>query len=182
MSAPSGAGKTTLCEYLVSNVPGVVRSVSMTTRPMRSGEKAGRDYFFVDKARFLKKIKNKEFLEYAEVFGQYYGTPADFVEQNLRSNKDVILAIDVQGAMKIKKKPGKNAVFVFILPPSMTDLKKRLMGRKTDSSRQIKQRLAVAKKELSYLNYYDYKVINDDVKTASAELKAIIIAARCRIK
>ncbi len=180
VSAPSGAGKTTLCEKIVKRVPGVVQSVSMTTRPKRPGEKDGRDYFFVSVEEFKKRLKNKEFLEYAKVFDNYYGTPRGFVESNLNKNKDVLLTIDVQGAMQIKKTFKKDCVFIFILPPSIKHLRTRLQKRKTDTTTQINQRLKVAKKELAFLKYYDYEVVNDDIKTAFEQLKAIFIAARCK--
>lgn len=180
VSAPSGAGKTTLCEKLLKQLPGVVRSVSMTTRSKRPGEKEGKDYFFVDVDEFKEKIKRHEFIEYAKVFDNYYGTPVKFVKNNLNKNKDVVLTIDVQGALQIKKNFKKDCVFIFILPPSMRHLRKRLEKRKTDSVKVINQRLRVAKKELTFLKYYDYEVINDDIKTAFEELKAIFIASRCR--
>ena len=155
----------------------------MTTRGKRTGEKNGRDYFFISVEDFKKRIKKKEFIEYAKVFDNFYGTPRKFVEKNLNKKKDVMLTIDVQGAMQIRKNFRKNCVFIFILPPSLTHLKQRLKKRKTDTKAQISKRLAVAKKELSFLKYYDFEVINDDIKTAFEQLKAIFIAARCaRIK
>lgn len=182
VSAPSGAGKTTLCEKLILSLPDVLRSISMTTRSIRTGEVQGKDYFFVTEKEFNKKLKNNEFLEFAKVFDNYYGTPKKFVEKNLKGGKDVLLNIDVQGAMKIRKSFRKKAVFIFILPPSARDLKLRLFKRKTDSAFQIKQRLEVAKKELSYLKYYDYQIINDDIKTAFNQLVSIFIAERCRLR
>ena len=181
VSAPSGAGKTTLCERIVKRVPGVVQSISMTTRPKRPGEKNKKDYFFVSSDEFKKKIKNKEFIEYAKVFDNFYGTPRKFVENNLKKNKHVVLTIDVQGAMQIRKNFKKDSVLIFILPPSMKDLSLRLRKRKTDTNKQISKRLKVAKKELEFLKYYDFKVINDDIKTAFEQLRAIFIASRCRI-
>ena len=180
VSAPSGAGKTTLCEKLVKRVPRVVRSVSMTTRKKRPGEKEGKDYFFVSVEEFKKRLKNKEFIEHAKVFNNFYGTPRKFVESNLNKNKDVLLTIDVQGAMQIRKTFKKKCVFIFILPPSIRHLRIRLQKRKTDSNMQINQRLRVAKKELGFLKYYDYEIINDDIKTAFEQLRAIFIASRCK--
>ena len=180
VSAPSGAGKTTLCEKIIKRVPGVVQSVSMTTREKRPGEKDGKDYFFVSVAEFKKRLKNNEFIEYAKVFDNYYGTPRKFVETNINKNKDVVLTIDVQGAMQIRKTFKKDCVFIFILPPSIKHLRGRLQKRKTDSNMQINQRLRVAKKELTFLKYYDYEVINDDIKIAFEQLKAIFIASRCK--
>lgn len=180
VSAPSGAGKTTLCEQIIKRVPAVVRSVSMTTRRKRPGEKEGRDYFFVSSGIFNKNLKDNKFIEHAKVFDNYYGTPRKFVESNLSKNKDVVLTIDVQGAMQIRKNFKKDCVFIFILPPSIKDLRIRLCKRKTDSNRQINQRLRVAKKELAFLKYYDYEIINNDIKTAFEQLKAIFIASRCK--
>lgn len=178
VSAPSGAGKTTLCEQLLKALPNLVRSISLTTRKARSGEKEGYDYFFVSEEDFKKKIKNKELLEYAKVFGEYYGTPRKFVVDNLRQNKDVLLNIDVQGAIQIRKNFKKDSVLIFILPPSLEDLEKRLTKRKTDTEEQIQQRLKVAIKELSHLKYYDYQIINDDLKEAFQKLRAIIISTK----
>lgn len=182
ISAPSGAGKTTLCEKALESSQGMmVRSISMTTRQAREGEIEGRDYFFVSKKEFEKKVLKNEFLEYAEVFGNYYGTPKKFVQEHVNNNKDVMLNIDVQGAMQIKKSFRENSIFIFILPPSLEALKKRLLKRKTDSKSQIKKRLEVAKNELSYVKRYDYAIINDKLKTAFRQLSSIIIAARCKI-
>ena len=181
ISAPSGAGKTTLCDKIIKMLPGVVRSVSMTTRQMRPGEKEGIDYFFVSVDEFKKRLKAKEFIEHAKVFDNYYGTPSRFVVNNLKKNKDVVLTIDVQGAMQIRKNFDKDSVFIFILPPSINDLRSRLQKRKTDSAKAINHRLKTAKKEMNFLKYYDYQVINDDIKTAFEKLKAIFIASRCKI-
>ncbi|MCK4994050.1 MAG: guanylate kinase [Candidatus Omnitrophica bacterium] len=180
VSAPSGAGKTTLCEEIIKRLPGVVRSVSMTTREKRPGEKNGKDYSFISVEEFKKRLKTKEFIEYAKVFGNYYGTPKKFVESNLNKNRDVVLTIDVQGAMQIRKNFKKGCIFIFILPPSIKHLRKRLEKRKTDSTKVINSRLKIAKKELTFLKYYDYEVINDDLKTAFEELKSIFIASRCQ--
>ncbi|MFH2138913.1 MAG: guanylate kinase [Candidatus Omnitrophota bacterium] len=181
VSAPSGAGKTTLCDKLISIMPDVVCSISTTTRAPRGGEKNKCDYIFVSESKFEEMIKNNQFLEYAKVFGNYYGTPRKFVEDNLARGRDVLLNIDVQGAMKVRKKFRKDSIFIFILPPSMKDLEKRLLRRKTDSRPQIKKRLEVAKKELTYLKFYDYQIINDKIKYAFEKLKSIVIAARCRL-
>jgi guanylate kinase len=181
VSAPSGAGKTTLCERLLQSVPNIVRSVSMTTRVRRPGEKHGRDYFFVSKKEFLDKIKRNEFLEYAKVFDNYYGTPRVFVEKAHSRNQDVLMTIDVQGAMKVRKYFRAKSVFIFILPPSMNVLKTRLKKRDTDTARQIGLRMGIAKKELSYVRFYDYKIVNDSVDDAYKKLAAIVTAARCRV-
>lgn len=181
ISAPSGAGKTTLVEKVLKSCPDVVRSVSMTTRQIRKGETAGRDYIFVSKEKFNALIKTNGFLEYAQVFNNYYGSPKKFIEANLKQKKDVILTIDVQGAMNIRKIMADKAVFIFILPPKFADLKKRLQKRKTDSAQEIACRLKVAKDEIKYLNYYDYQIINDDIKTAYKQLLSIFISTKCRV-
>lgn len=181
VSAPSGAGKTTLVDKIIKNVPNVVRSISMTTRNIRPGEKNGKDYLFVKEDEFKKRIKNKEFIEFAKVFDKFYGTPKKFVVKNLKKCKDVILTIDVQGAMQIKKTMKKDCVFIFISPPSIAKLKTRLKKRKTDTKKQIQMRLKIAKSEMKYLKYYDFEVINDDIKIAFEQLKSIIIASKCRV-
>jgi len=180
VSAPSGTGKTTLCEELIKTSPNIMRSISMTTRQKRGGEVQGRDYFFVSKKEFRAKIKKKAFLEYAKVFDNYYGTPRLFVQRMLRSGRDVVLTIDVQGAMKLRRRVRKNAIFVFILPPSFSELKKRLFKRSTENRSQIALRLAIARKELSYARYYDYQIVNDKVRNAFEKLTAIVTASRCK--
>jgi guanylate kinase len=181
ISAPSGAGKTTLVEKVIKACPNVVRSVSMTTRQSRNNEVSGRDYIFVSREKFKTLIKQNGFLEYAQVFNNYYGSPKKFIEALLKQHKDVILTIDVQGAMKIRKLMGAKPVFIFILPPKFADLKKRLLKRKTDSAQEIANRLKVAKEELKYLKYYDYQIINDDIKTAYQQLLSIFISVKCKV-
>jgi guanylate kinase len=181
ISAPSGSGKTTLCERLVKRIPNIVRSISLTTRPPRIDEKDGRDYFFVTKEEFKRQIINKKFLEWAINFGYYYGTPREGVLGFLTRGTDVILAIDIKGAMKIKKLYPKG-VFIFILPPSMSELKNRLKKRKTDDHLGISKRMKVAERELSYLPKYTYSVVNDNLNKAIDKLEAIVIAERCKIQ
>jgi len=177
ISAPSGCGKTTLCEKLLKKMPGVIRSVSFTTRLPRKGEKNGRDYFFVTKKEFEKKIKRNNLLEWARNFGYYYGTPKDKILRLLDRGVDVILAIDVKGAMKVKKLY-PDEVFIFILPPSISGLRSRLKRRRTDNSLGISMRIKIARKEISYA----HTLVNDDLKTAVNTLEAIIIAERCKIR
>ncbi|MFH1479543.1 MAG: guanylate kinase [Candidatus Omnitrophota bacterium] len=181
ISAPSGSGKTTLCSKLVDSLGEAGRSISMTTRPPRAGEKDGIDYIFIDREEFLKRKNKNEFLEWANVFDEYYGTPKKYVTHLLSKGHDVILSIDVQGAMKIQKLKMK-AVFIFILPPSMGMLEERLFGRSTDSKKDIKKRLKAAKTELKYLPRYDYVVVNNVLRSALDNLRAIVIAERCRIR
>jgi len=181
ISAPSGSGKTTLCTRLVESVDSLYRSISMTTRPPRSGEKDGLDYIFIEKQEFIKRQKRKEFLEWAKVFGEYYGTPKKHILHMLKRGSDVLLSIDVQGAMKIKRlKLG--AVYIFILPPSLSMLKERLINRSTDSREAIDRRLAIAKKEIACSKKYDYVIVNNRLESALDNLRAIIIAERCRVK
>ncbi|MFH1782016.1 MAG: guanylate kinase [Candidatus Omnitrophota bacterium] len=182
ISAPSGSGKTTLCSRLVESLDSVGRSISMTTRSPRAGERDGMDYIFIEKDEFLKRKNRNEFLEWAKVFDEYYGTPKKYVTHLISKGQDVIVSIDVQGAMKIKRMKKLQAVYIFILPPSMAMLKERLFNRSTDTKTEIAKRLRVAKKELKDLPKYDYVVVNNVLKSALDELRAIIVAERCRIR
>ena len=179
VSGPSGCGKTTLCAKLLKKELGLTRSVSVTTRIPRAGEKRNRDYIFNTKELFLKDVKNKRFLEYAKVFGNYYGTPKKFVLEMLKKNKDILLNIDVQGAAQIKRN-FKEAVLIFILPPSLKVLYKRLQTRSTDTKKEVEKRLEAAEKELNAVNVYDYIVLNDKLSAATKDIVAIIKADRCK--
>ncbi|PIW68481.1 MAG: guanylate kinase [Candidatus Omnitrophica bacterium CG12_big_fil_rev_8_21_14_0_65_42_8] len=181
ISAPSGSGKTTLCARLVELVDSLYRSISMTTRAPRSGEKDGVDYIFIEKQEFIKRQKKNEFLEWAKVFGEYYGTPKKHITHMLKRGSDVLLSIDVQGAMKIKRLK-LDAVYIFILPPSIAMLKERLINRSTDSKKAIRERLNVSRKEISCSQKYDYVVVNNRLEPALDNLRAIIVAERCRVK
>ncbi len=181
LSAPSGCGKTTLCKGLLKRVPHMARSVSLTTRPRRKDEKNKRDYLFVTDKEFEREKRKKNLLEWARNFGYYYGTPKNKVLKLLSKGIDVILAIDVKGAMKVKKLYPEGA-FIFILPPSMADLRKRLRQRKADSALEISKRMKIAEMELSYLPKYTYAVVNDNLKKAIDKLKAIVIAERCKVR
>ncbi len=181
VSAPSGAGKTTLCQKITGVLPNLQHSVSYTTRPPRPGEVDGKSYFFVEEARFQKMVEKNEFVEWAEVHGHLYGTSREALMNLVEKGIDVILDIDSQGAMQIKKRH-KEGVFIYILPPSFEDLKKRLMERRSDPPEEIKRRLKKAKEEIwNYREYY-YLIINDDFKKAFRELEAIILAERIRMK
>ena len=179
ISAPSGSGKTTLCTRLVESVDSLYRSISMTTRAPRPGEKDGIDYIFIEKQEFIKRQKKNEFLEWAKVFGEYYGTPKKHITHMLKRGSDVLLSIDVQGAMKIKRLK-LDAVYIFILPPSIAMLKERLINRSTDSKKAIRERLNVSKKEISCSQKYDYVIVNNRLEPALNNLRAIIVAERCK--
>ena len=180
LSGPSGAGKGTICQALLKSRPDMCYSVSATTRQPRNGEQDGVNYFFLTKERFEEMIRQDELLEYASVYGNYYGTPCQYVKDKLAQGCDVVLEIDPQGAMQIKKK-FPEGVFVFIVPPSPTELSKRIHKRGTDSPEVIDRRLEAAAEELSYASKYDYLVVNDQVETATAKVSAIVTAEKNRV-
>jgi len=181
VSAPSGSGKTTLCNKLVDSLKGLNRSISMTTRPPRPGERDGIDYIFIEKEEFLKRKKKNEFLEWAQVFDECYGTPKKYIDHLMTKGQDVVLNIDVQGAMKIRRTRSISSVCIFVLPPSMSELQGRLRNRSTDTKKEIAKRMSIAKKEVAYLPRYDYVVINNVLDSALENLRSIVIAERCRI-
>lgn len=179
MSGPSGAGKSTVISRLVSARGDIRFSVSATTRAPRPGEKNGRDYYFKSREEFLQMIADNAFLEHAEYVGNCYGTPAAPVDADLNEGYNVLLDIEVQGAAQIlEKRP--DAVSVFLCPPSLEELEKRLRKRGTDSEDKILGRLETARQEYEQLSRYSYIVINDDADTAASELDAIITAEKCR--
>lgn len=175
ISGPSGTGKGTICKELIKDEK-IRLSVSMTTRNPREGEVHGVSYYFAIKEEFLQKIEAGGFLEYAEVFGNYYGTPKMEVLELLDKGMDVLLEIDVQGALQIKD-VYPEAVLVFILPPSMEELRARLTGRATETQDVVERRLGEAAKEISYVKQYDYAVINDDLEEAIDNVKMVIKAS-----
>lgn len=177
ISAPSGTGKTTVCKYLLENIPKLKFSISYTTRPKRHGEIDGRDYFFVDKKKFVKMIQEKKFVEWATVYNNFYGTPKKELEKKINSGEDVLLDIDVQGGKNIRKF-FPEGIYIFLLPPSWTALKKRLINRRKDSIEQINLRLKNAEKELQYIKYYDYIVINDNLNQTFKIIESIITAEK----
>lgn len=177
ISGPSGSGKGTICKKLIEEIENISVSVSATTRKPRVGEIDGINYFFIDEKDFLNKINTDEFLEYASVYGNYYGTPKKTVLNQLENGKDIILEIDIQGALKVKENYPKG-VFIFILPPSLEELKNRIEGRGTDSKEAIHRRLKCAYDELNYAFQYDYVVLNDEVSTAVEKIKEIISAEK----
>ncbi len=172
-SGPSGSGKTTLAKKIASQSDDIVFVISYTTRVKRDVEVDGKDYHFVTMQEFKKMLKNKEFAEWAEVFGNYYGTPLNEVNDRLKDGKDVLLEIDVEGARQIKEK-FDHSVHIFILAPDMKELEKRLVDRNTDKSSEIKNRLSLADKEMIKGKGYDHTVINDKLDRSLAEIKKII--------
>lgn len=174
ISAPSGAGKTTLIQQVMVRVPGVSYSVSHTTRPPRPGEIDGKDYFFVTEQTFTRMIQAGEWLEWARVHAHYYGTSRAFVEKQLTAGRSLLLDIDVQGARQIMD-AGLDPVTIFILPPSIEVLRQRLETRGTDSAQTIALRLENAKKEIALTHLYQYVVKNDDLTTAADQLCAIFV-------
>ena len=176
VSAPSGSGKTTLCNMLLEDGLSLEPSVSMTTRAPRDGEKDGVDYHFVTEKYFRDTIKNNGFLEYEENFGHLYGTPKQFVEDNFKKGRSVLLSIDVRGAMKVKKQYPGESVLIFIMPPSLKVLGERLRLRKSEDGKAIAARLKLAKKEISYKKKYDYTVVNDRLDAAHKKLKDIVVS------
>ncbi|WP_139904509.1 guanylate kinase [Clostridium thermarum] len=179
LSGPSGAGKGTICKALLESSDFWL-SVSATTRSPRAGEVEGKNYYFLTKDKFQEKIKADDFLEYAEVYGNYYGTPKSSVLEALEAGKDVILEIDIQGALKVKETyPG--GVFIFILPPSMEELKKRIIGRGSETPESLMTRFKAAYQEINYVSKYNYAVVNDQVSEAVKKIQAIIIAEKCRV-
>ncbi|CAL77111.1 Guanylate kinase (GMP kinase) [Bradyrhizobium sp. ORS 278] len=180
LSSPSGAGKTTLSRMLIERMPGLQMSVSATTRPMRPGEVDGRDYHFVDRARFEEMVKRNELLEWATVFDNRYGTPRGPVEAALSAGKDVLFDIDWQGTQQLREKARQDVVSVFILPPSAADLEKRLHTRAQDSHDVIRGRMSRASHEMSHWAEYDYIVINRNVDEAFAEVQSILKAERLK--
>jgi guanylate kinase len=181
VSAPSGTGKTTLVERLVHVVPALRMSRSYTSRPARAGEQDGVDYNFVTRERFEAMVAAQAFLEWADVFGNYYGTCATDIDHVLAGGEDVVLVIDVQGARQVRDR-GIEAVGIFILAPSAAVLEQRLRGRSKDSEEQIRRRLDVACREVGEFSSYDYLVVNDALEPAVDRLRAIILAERARVR
>lgn len=181
ISGPSGAGKDTVVKKLLETNNNIELSVSMTTRAPRKGEKEGVNYFYVSNEEFQKQIDEGNLLEYANVFGtNYYGTPKDKVLNNIKKGKDVILVIDIQGAIKVKEVMPES-IFIFIMPPSMRELKKRLIERDTESSEKILERFKTAYKEINEATKYNYVVINDRVEKAAKKIECILEAEKCRV-
>jgi len=178
-SGPSGAGKGTICKALQQDNPSLRLSVSATTRPPRIGEVDGVHYYFLKREAFKKMIQNEELLEWAEVYGNFYGTPRRFVKEALDQGYDVILEIDIQGALQVKEKIPE-AVLIFIAPPSKSELEARLTSRGTDSPEEIQKRLSCTISEMELARRYDYIVINDNIRQALEKIRAVITAEKLR--
>ena len=180
LSGPSGSGKNTVCDEVKRNNSNIWESISMTSRKPRKGEENGKAYYFVNENEFEENIKNDKMLEWARFAGNYYGTPKDSVQKHLDNGEDVILVIEIQGALQIKKKIPQ-ALFIFLLPPSMSELKRRLTARHTESEEKIMERFETAYKEINELSKYNYVIVNDEVSKAASKLEAIIKAEKCRV-
>jgi guanylate kinase len=179
ISGPSGAGKGTICKALLDNNT-MWLSVSATTRKPRNGEIDGKNYYFISHEEFLDRIDKGDFLEYAEVYGNYYGTPKSSVIDMLENGKDVILEIDIQGALKVKDS-FPEGIFIFILPPSMEELKQRIIKRGSETPESLMTRFMSAYKEINYVSKYSYAVVNDTVGIAANKIESILVAERCRV-
>jgi guanylate kinase len=179
LSGPSGVGKGTVCSALRQMDTELVYSVSATTRSPRQGETEGVNYFFKSRDQFESMIAGDELLEYAEYCGNFYGTPRDFVEKTLASGRDIILEIEVQGALKVKNK-FPEGVFIFLLPPSLEELQSRIVTRGTETEEVIRSRMSVARDELRLMEHYDYAIVNDQVDAACRRIQAILTAEHCR--
>lgn len=179
ISGPSGTGKGTICKALIERRPDVFYSVSATTRPARDGETDGVHYHFTNKSQFEAMLGRDEFLEWAEVYDNYYGTPRGPVVEALAAGRDVLLEIDVQGALKVKEK-APEGIYLFIVPPSLSVLRSRIVGRATDSMETINKRMGKAFGELAHLPEYNYVVVNDNLKEAVNKVESIMTAEKCR--
>lgn len=181
ISGPSGVGKGTIKDAVLKKINDVQLSISATTRGPRTGEVDGRDYFFIDPAAFEQLRDDNLLLEWAKVYNNFYGTPRQFVDQNINQGKDVMLEIDIQGALQVKEKMPEG-VFIFIAPPSLEELACRLMARGKDSAESIALRLAACKWEMEQMKHYDYVVLNQELNSAVDMVCSIITAERCKIK
>ncbi|MCS1351401.1 guanylate kinase [Mechercharimyces sp. CAU 1602] len=180
LSGPSGAGKGTVCAALREHMPELTLSISATTRVPRAGEKEGVNYFFKSRAQFEEMIRHDDVLEWAEYVGNYYGTPRRFVEERLAQGENVLLEIEVQGALQVKEK-FPDAVFIFLMPPSLDTLRERIQGRGTEDEEGLTHRLEAARGEMNQVQQYDYAVVNDRVENACHAIEAIMTAESCRV-
>ncbi|MCI7083771.1 MAG: guanylate kinase [Tenericutes bacterium] len=180
VSGPSGCGKSSIDQLLIKTRKNITMSISDTTRKIRGEEKDGIDYNFISKEKFLENIENDKYLEYATVHSHYYGTPKKNIDKFLKDGIDVILEIDIEGARKVKEKC-PNAVFIFIMPPSMEILKERLVNRKTESKEQLVERFKNAYKEINEVTKYNYVIVNDDLNESLLKMNSILECERCRV-
>lgn len=181
VSGASGTGKGTVCKKILADMPEVAYSISATTRLPRPGEVDGKEYYFLNRDEFKTWIADEKFLEYAEVYGNFYGTPLNKIEERLNRGEDILLEIDVQGALNVKRKCPEG-VYIFLLPPTIEELKRRIEGRGTETPESLARRLANAVAEINIGREYDYVVVNDSVDNAAAQIKAILAAERCKIE
>lgn len=181
ISGPSGVGKGTIKDAVLEKIKDLKLSISVTTRVPRQGELDGREYFFASEEKFQDLLEKDQFLEWANVYSHRYGTPREYVMENLQNGQDVLIEIDIQGALQVKSKM-PDGVFIFIAPPNTKELQARLYGRGKDSQESINERLAACEKEMEHMKYYDYVVINDVVKKAADKIEAIVVAERCKVK
>lgn len=180
LSSPSGAGKTTIARKLLASDPSISLSVSVTTRPQRPGEVEGRDYYFVDQAAFDAMVEADRLFEWAQVFGHSYGTPKAQIKQGLKAGRDFLFDVDWQGTQQLHQRAETDVVRVFLLPPSLHELSRRLTSRATDSPAVIAARMARAQAEISHWDGYDYVVVNDDIDACFAKVRAVLAAERMR--
>lgn len=181
ISGPSGCGKGTICRRLREKHPEIKVSVSVTTREMRANETEGQDYFYTSKEKFEEMIQEGELLEHAQIYsGHYYGTPKKFVRKTLQEGNDLILEIDIQGALQVKER-FEEGVFIFLVPPSMEELHRRLVQRGRETPELIMERFRSAYEEMNFINRYNYVVTNDQVEEAVEKIEAIILAEKCRV-
>jgi len=181
VSGPSGTGKGTVCSELLNQAHDLAYSISATTRQPRAGEVEGKNYYFMDKADFEQKIAEGGFLEYANVYGNYYGTPLAKIEERLAAGEDILLEIDTQGALNVMKKC-PDGLFIFLVPPSLAELERRIRGRGSETAESLAKRMGSAKKEIEDGRKYGYVVVNDTVKKAVSRIMAIRTAEHCRVE
>ena len=181
VSGASGTGKGTVCKKILDDMPQVAYSISATTRAPRPGEVDGKEYYFISRDEFKAWIADGKFLEFADVYGNFYGTPLNKIEERLNRGEDILLEIDVQGALNVKKKC-PDGIYIFLLPPSLEELKRRIEGRGTETPESLQRRLANAVAEIKIGRDYNYVVVNDSVDNAVAQIKAILVAERCKVE
>ena len=180
VSGASGTGKGTVCKKILDDMPEVAYSISATTRLPRPGEVDGKEYYFLSRDEFQAWIADGKFLEFADVYGNFYGTPLNKIEERLNRGEDILLEIDVQGALNVKRKC-PDGIYIFLLPPSLEELKRRIEGRGTETPESLHRRLANAVAEIKIGLEYDYVIVNDSVDNAAAQIKSILAAERCKV-